>query len=101
MEPAHQTRTHSSMPHPTQWPYMLWFGTECTWTTGASAQGAAKQAGAASVTILCVARWLRWDWDDHKRLIDALEGGFDALRCPVHGRPCESAAEFVLPDSQG
>jgi phosphoribosylpyrophosphate synthetase len=71
-----------------------------TWTTGASAQGAAvaaKRAGAATVTIVCVARWLRWDWGDHKHLIDTLTDGFDVLRCPVHGHPCQSSTQYRVP----
>ncbi|MBF6365932.1 amidophosphoribosyltransferase [Nocardia puris] len=70
-----------------------------TWTTGASAQGAAiavKTAGAASATIPCVARWLKWEWGEHKSLIESLTGGFDVLRCPVHGRPCDAATRFRI-----
>ncbi|WP_062980608.1 hypothetical protein [Nocardia anaemiae] len=70
-----------------------------TWTTGASAQGAAvaaKRAGAATVTLLCVARWLRWDWGDHKKLISTLHDGFDVLRCPVTGHPCRTSAQFTV-----
>ncbi|MEU8894384.1 hypothetical protein [Nocardia sp. NPDC048505] len=75
-----------------------------TWTTGASAQGAAmaaKLAGAESVSILCVARWLRWDWADHKVLIDSLTEGFDALRCPVHGVHCTPAIQYEAPGLRG
>ncbi|MET7768072.1 phosphoribosyltransferase [Nocardia sp. NPDC005366] len=74
-----------------------------TWTTGASAQGAAiavKTAGAATATILCIARWLRWDWDDHRTLIDSLGDGFDVLRCPVHGRPCAAVKQYSVSASQ-
>ncbi|MGB3443566.1 MAG: phosphoribosyltransferase [Actinophytocola sp.] len=62
-----------------------------TWVSGAKAQSAAlalKDAGAARVTILCVTRWLRYDWPDHRRLIETLEGPYDALRCPVTGDDC-------------
>ncbi|MBP2193836.1 amidophosphoribosyltransferase [Nocardia goodfellowii] len=71
-----------------------------TWTTGSSAQGAAvaaKLAGAASVTILCVARWLRWDWPDHRSLIESLTDGFDAWRCPVRGCLCRPASRYHAP----
>ena len=68
-----------------------------TWTTGASAQGAAiavKQAGAASATIMCVSRWLRWDWDDQRALIESLHGGYDPLSCPVEGTVCPAVADY-------
>jgi hypothetical protein len=48
---------------------------EDTWVSGDKAQSAAialKAAGAARVTILCVTRWLRYDWTDHRRLIEVL-----------------------------
>lgn len=41
-----------------------------TWVSGGKAQSASlalKEAGAAAVTVFCVARWLRYDWPDHKR----------------------------------
>lgn len=68
-----------------------------TWTTGASAQGAAvavKRAGAATVTILCVSRWLRWDWAEHRALIESLAGGYDPLRCPVEGSICPAMSTY-------
>lgn len=43
-----------------------------TWATGTSIQSAAavlKAAGAVSVTGLCVARWLSWDWESHVPLL--------------------------------
>jgi hypothetical protein len=64
---------------------------EDTWVSGAKAQSAAlslRAAGAATVTVLCVARWLRYDWDDHRALIDSLEDPYDAFRCPVTGSVC-------------
>ncbi|QLY30128.1 phosphoribosyltransferase [Nocardia huaxiensis] len=70
-----------------------------TWTTGASAQGAAvavKQAGASSATVLCVDRWLRCDWSDHQALINSLSGSYDALRCPMHGRMCLPGTGFTV-----
>lgn len=68
-----------------------------TWTTGASGQGAAiavKKAGAVSVTLLCVSRWLRWDWADQRAVIESLRGGYDPLRCPVRGTMCRAASEY-------
>ncbi|WP_146099055.1 ComF family protein [Nocardia nova] len=74
-----------------------------SWVTGASAQSAViavKRAGAATATVLCVARWLRGDWADHKRLIGTLQDGFDVLRCPVTGHSCSHAAGFIAtPDA--
>jgi hypothetical protein len=63
---------------------------EDTWVVGGKSQSAAialKQAGAARVTILCVARWLRDDWSDHRELIHRAAGSYDAWRCPVSGLP--------------
>jgi predicted amidophosphoribosyltransferase len=62
-----------------------------TWVSGDKAQSAAltlKAAGARCVTILCVTRWLRYDWDDHRELIDTLTEPYDAARCPVTGSSC-------------
>lgn len=62
-----------------------------TWVSGDKAQSAAlalKDAGAARVTVLCVTRWLRHDWPDHRRLIETLDEPYDALRCPVTGAGC-------------
>jgi hypothetical protein len=62
-----------------------------TWVSGAKSQSAAialKDAGAARVTILCVTRWLRYDWPDHRQLIDTLGEPYDAMRCPVTGGDC-------------
>ncbi|MFE6864499.1 hypothetical protein [Nocardia sp. NPDC057668] len=53
-----------------------------------------KQAGAQTVTVLCIDRWLRWNWPDHRTLIDSLDLGYDALRCPVSGRMCQPETEF-------
>jgi hypothetical protein len=55
---------------------------EDTWVSGDKAQSAAltlKAAGATCVTILCVTRWLRYDWDDHRELIDTLTEPYDAV----------------------
>lgn len=62
-----------------------------TWVSGTKSQSAAialKDAGAARVTILCVTRWLRYDWDDHRQLIETLDEPYDAMRCPVTGGGC-------------
>ena len=62
-----------------------------TWVSGAKSQSAAlalKDAGAARVTILCVTRWLRYDWADHRQLIDTLAEPYNAMRCPVTGGGC-------------
>lgn len=64
---------------------------EDTWVSGDRAQSAAlalKGAGAMCVTILCVTRWLRYDWPDHRELIDTLTDPYDATRCPVTGTTC-------------
>jgi hypothetical protein len=64
---------------------------EDTWVTGAKIQSAAvavKQAGAASVTGLCVARWCRYDWPDHRQLLDSCVAPYDAATCPVTGAEC-------------
>lgn len=62
-----------------------------TWVSGNKSQSAAlalKEAGAVRVTIYCVSRWLRYDWDDHRRLIDRMVEPYDAMRCPVTGDAC-------------
>lgn len=64
---------------------------EDTWVTGAKIQSAAvavKQAGATSVTGLCVARWCKSDWQDHRRLLDSCVDPYDAATCPVTGAEC-------------
>jgi hypothetical protein len=64
---------------------------EDTWVSGAKIQSAAvavKNAGAASVTGLCVARWCRSDWEDHQRLLDSCVSPYDAVTCPVTGAGC-------------
>ena len=62
-----------------------------TWTSGAKVQSAAvalHDAGAKTVTALCVARWCRDNWPDHKELLDMCTAPYDALVCPVTGGPC-------------
>lgn len=63
-----------------------------TWATGGSIQSAAaalKAAGAASVTGLCVARWLSWDWDSHVPLLKQVTAApYDPFRCIAFNRRC-------------
>lgn len=62
-----------------------------TWVSGDKAQSASlalKTFGAEKTTVLCVARWLRHNWDDHRRLIENLRDPYDALCCPVTGGGC-------------
>lgn len=64
---------------------------EDTWVTGAKVQSAAvalHDAGARAVTILCVARWCRYDWMSHKEFLDAHAAPYDAYLCPVTGGSC-------------
>ncbi len=64
-----------------------------TWVSGDKSQSAAlalKQAGASEVTILCVARWLRHDWPDHRKLIESLSRPYDPHQCPLTGGPCQA-----------
>lgn len=62
---------------------------EDTWVTGASLQSAAvtlKKAGAAAVTVLCLARWVREDGPaDSRGFFEGLIAPYDALSCPVAG----------------
>ncbi|WP_216894132.1 hypothetical protein [Nocardia alni] len=69
-----------------------------TWTSGASAQGAAiaaKRAGANTVTTLCIARWLSWKWSPDRPVLQSLDNPYDPLVCPVDGLICRSAARFT------
>lgn len=57
-----------------------------TWVSGAKAQSAAialKAAGARAVTVICVARWLNYLYNDgeHRPLISAATATYDALMC--------------------
>lgn len=65
-----------------------------TWVSGDKSQSAAltlKAAGAARVTVLCAARWLRHDWPDHQHLIEVLREPYNARNCPVTGGTCPMA----------
>ncbi|OBJ71457.1 phosphoribosyltransferase family protein [Mycobacterium sp. 1274756.6] len=63
-----------------------------TWTTGTSVQSAAaalKAAGAASVTGLCIARWLSWDRDSDIPLLKKVTvAPYDPFACFVGTRQC-------------
>lgn len=63
-----------------------------TWVSGDKAQSAAlalKAAGARVVTIICIARWLSWQYSaEHQALITSLVDPYDAKLCPVTGGAC-------------
>lgn len=63
-----------------------------TWTSGTSMQSAAAallRAGAASVTGLCVARWLSWNWSEHLALLRQVTAApFDPFSCIAYARVC-------------
>lgn len=63
------------------------------WTTGTSMQSAAaalKLAGAASVTGLCVSRWLAWNWEPHVPLLEKVtKRAYDPFACIVFDRCCD------------
>lgn len=68
-----------------------------TWGSGNKAQSAAlalKAAGATCVTVLCATRWLRYDWADHRELIESLVEPYDAMRCPVSGDVCPQTSSW-------
>jgi len=59
------------------------------WTSGANAQSAAcamKAAGAATVGLVVIGRFVRRDWADHGDRLDELPRGFDWDTCAVHAR---------------
>lgn len=65
-----------------------------TWVSGSKAQSASlalKAAGASHVTVLCVARWLSFKWDDHRRLMENDLPPYDALTCPVAAASCQAS----------
>ncbi len=69
-----------------------------TWTSGASIQSAAaalKLAGAASVTGLCVARWLSANWSEHAALMKTLTYQYEPGRCVIHGTMCNPGTAAV------
>ena len=69
-----------------------------TWTSGGHAQSAVlalRAAGAASVSVLIVARWLDAAFGDNKRFIrEELRIDYDPSICPWTGSGCPEAAEL-------
>lgn len=63
-----------------------------TWTTGGHAQSAAlafRKAGAAEVSVLVVARWLKEEYADNKRFIAKLDKkDYEPLACPWTSGTC-------------
>jgi adenine/guanine phosphoribosyltransferase-like PRPP-binding protein len=63
-----------------------------TWATGGHAQSAVlalRKAGAAQVSVLVVARWLKEDYGDNKRFIAELANrDYDPSICPWTGGQC-------------
>ncbi|TCK25429.1 hypothetical protein [Pseudonocardia endophytica] len=62
-----------------------------TWVSGGKAQSASltlKAAGATRVTVLCVARWLSYKWDEHRPVIESKLPPYDAMICPVGPGAC-------------
>ena len=65
-----------------------------TWTSGSKAQSAAlalRSAGALSVTVLCVGRWMHDDWPEHRAILDRFTDPYDATICPTTSEPCDPA----------
>jgi hypothetical protein len=57
-----------------------------TWTTGSSAQSAAcvlRQAGARTVALIVLGRYLDFDFADHRQRFQDLPAGFDWATCVV------------------
>jgi phosphoribosylpyrophosphate synthetase len=71
-----------------------------TWVSGDKPQSVAlalKAAGARAVTIVCIARWLNWTYNEqHQRLISRLKAPYDARQCPVTGSACSGAGAVPL-----
>lgn len=63
-----------------------------TWATGGHAQSAAlalRKAGAARVSVLVVARWIKQDYGDNKQFIADLRTlDYDPGICPWTGGEC-------------
>lgn len=58
-----------------------------TWTTGSSAQSAAaalRAAGASTIALVVIGRYINLDYEDHKQRLDGLPRGFDWETCAVH-----------------
>lgn len=69
-----------------------------TWTSGTSLQSAAaalKAAGAASVTGICVARWLSWRWEpDVPLLKNVTTAPYDPFHCFAGTHQCRLRADL-------
>lgn len=67
-----------------------------TWVSGDKPQSAAlalRMAGARTVTIVCIARWLSWTYnEEHRQLISSLTAPYNARQCPVTGSVCRLSA---------
>jgi hypothetical protein len=65
---------------------------EDTWTSGGNAQSAAltlRRGGAASVTIVALARWLKLEEPPAREFVtNRLTDGYNPLRCPVNNPDC-------------
>lgn len=62
-----------------------------TWVSGSKAQSAAlavRSAGAETITIMCVARWCKNDWPDHRAFLDSCIEPYDAFVCPFNNPDC-------------
>lgn len=69
-----------------------------TWTSGSSIQSAAavvKLAGAASVTGLCVARWLSARYSDQLALMKTLTRQYEPGHCPISGDLCRPGSQVI------
>jgi hypothetical protein len=67
-----------------------------TWAMGGHAQSAAlalRAAGAARISLLVAARWLKADFGDNSRILRRSAGhDFDPATCPWTGAGCPQAA---------
>lgn len=62
-----------------------------TWVSGSKAQCAAlalREAGAATITVICIARWLSWNWTEHQPFMKLPFEPYDAGKCPVAAELC-------------
>ena len=71
-----------------------------TWATGGHAQSAAlalRSAGAARVSVLVVARWLKEDYRDNKQFIASLrDRDYDPSMCPWTGSKCPGSCPLTI-----